>query len=60
VLRQVRQAAESSREGGADEATADQARDDAASLELEMQQQQLETNSQPCHSLSDLHREVRR
>jgi glutamate---cysteine ligase / carboxylate-amine ligase len=41
-------------------AAADQASDDAASLELELQQQQLETNSQPCHSLSDLHRELRR
>ena len=60
VLRQVRQAAESSRTAGADEADADQARDDAASLELELKEQQLETNSRPCHSLSDLHREVRR
>ena len=41
-------------------AAADQASDAAASLELELQQQQLETNSQPCHSLSDLHRELRR
>ena len=60
VLRQVRQAAESSRAAGAHGAGADQARDDAASLGLELQEQQLETNSQPCHSLSDLHREVRR
>ena len=60
VLRQVRQAAESSRTTGADQAAADRARDDAASLEGELQEQQLETNSQPCHSLSDLHREVRR
>ena len=60
VLRQVRQAAESSRTTGADQATADRARDDAASLEGELQEQQLETNSQPCHSLRDLHREVRR
>jgi len=60
VLRQVRQAAESTRAAGADQAAADQARDDAASLELELQEQQLETNSQPCHSLSDLHREVQR
>lgn len=41
-------------------AAADRASDAAASLELELQQQQLETNSQPCHSLSDLHRELRR
>jgi carboxylate-amine ligase len=60
VLRQVRQAAESSRTTGADQAAADRARDDAASLESELQEQQLETNSRPCHSLSDLHREVRR
>jgi carboxylate-amine ligase len=60
VLRQVRQAAESSRATGADQAAADRARDDAASLEGELQEQQLETNSQPCHSLSDLDREVRR
>jgi carboxylate-amine ligase len=33
---------------------------DADSLELELQQQQLETNSQPCHSLSELRREVHR
>jgi carboxylate-amine ligase len=36
------------------------ARDDSASLEFELQEQQLETSSQPCHSLSDLHRELRR
>src|SRR3984957_10893175 len=60
VLQQVRQAAESSRTTGADQAAADRARDDAASLEGELQEQQLETNSQPCHSLSDLHRELRR
>ncbi len=29
-------------------------------MEFELQQQQLETNSQPCHSLDDLHRELRR
>ena len=29
-------------------------------LEAELQQQQLETNSQPCQSLDDLHRELRR
>jgi len=34
--------------------------DDSASLEFELQEQQLETNSEPCHSLSDLHRELRR
>jgi glutamate---cysteine ligase / carboxylate-amine ligase len=60
VLRQVRQAAESSRAAGADQAGPDQAQDDEASLEGELQEQQLETNSQPCHSLSDLHRELRR
>ena len=60
VLRQVRQAAASSRAAGADQAAAARARDDAASLELELQEQQLETNSRPCHSLGDLHREVRR
>jgi len=60
VLQQVRQAAEASRAAGTDQADADRARDDAASLELELKEQQLETNSQPCHSLSDLHREVRR
>jgi glutamate---cysteine ligase / carboxylate-amine ligase len=60
VLRQVRQAAESSRAAGTDQAGADQARADAASLAGELQEQQLETNSQPCHSLSDLHRELRR
>jgi glutamate---cysteine ligase / carboxylate-amine ligase len=60
VLRQVRQAAASSRAAGADQAGADQARDDEASLAGELQEQQLETNSQPCHSLGDLHRELRR
>ena len=29
-------------------------------LEGELQQQQLETNSRPCHSLEELHRELRR
>ena len=29
-------------------------------LEAELQQQQLEANSRPCHSLDDLHRELRR
>ena len=29
-------------------------------LEAELQQQQLETNSRPCQSLDDLHRELRR
>ena len=29
-------------------------------LDAELQQQQLETNSRPCHSLDDLHRELRR
>ena len=29
-------------------------------LEAELQQQQLETNSQPCHSLDELHRELQR
>jgi glutamate---cysteine ligase / carboxylate-amine ligase len=31
-----------------------------ADLEGELQQQQLETNSRPCHSLEELHRELRR
>ncbi len=31
-----------------------------ADLEGELQQQQLETNSRPCQSLDDLHRELRR
>jgi carboxylate-amine ligase len=53
VLQAARQAAESA-------ADPDQAGDNTAKLELELQQQQLETNSQPCHSLSDLHRELRR
>jgi len=35
------------------------AQDDSASLDFELQEQQLETNSEPCHSLSDLHRELR-
>ena len=60
VLQQLRQTADPGRAAGADQAGADQARDDAASLELELQEQQLETNSQPCHSLGDLHREVLR
>ncbi|HEX2822900.1 MAG TPA: glutamate-cysteine ligase family protein [Streptosporangiaceae bacterium] len=65
VLEMANQAAESSREAGPDQAGPDQAgagqaRDDAASLELELQQQQVETNSQPCHSLTDLYRELRR
>jgi carboxylate-amine ligase len=34
--------------------------DDSASLDFELQEQQLETNSEPCHSLSDLHRELQR
>ncbi len=53
VLRAARQTAEWAASPG-------QARDHRAELELELQQQQLETNSQPCHSLSDLHRELRR
>jgi carboxylate-amine ligase len=36
------------------------AADGSADLELELQEQQVETNSQPCRSLSELHREVRR
>jgi carboxylate-amine ligase len=34
--------------------------DHAQELEFELQQQQLETNSQPCRSLDDLHRELSR
>jgi glutamate---cysteine ligase / carboxylate-amine ligase len=51
VLQEARRAAEAKRRAGGD---------DADSLELEFQQQQLETNSKPCHSLEDLHRELRR
>jgi len=60
VLREARRAAESSREAAAGEAAAGPAGDGGASLEFELQQQQLETNSQPCRSLDDLHRELRR
>ncbi len=35
-------------------------REDSPELELEMQEQQLETASRPCRSLDELHREVRR
>jgi glutamate---cysteine ligase / carboxylate-amine ligase len=49
VLRAARQAMES-------DADADHAQE----LEFELQQQQLETNSQPCRSLDDLHRELSR
>jgi carboxylate-amine ligase len=35
-------------------------RADRPELEAELQEQQLETNSQPCESLDDLHRELRR
>src|ERR1700747_175683 len=31
-----------------------------SALEAELQQQQVETNSRPCHSLDDLHRDLRR
>jgi len=51
VLQEARRAAEAKRRAGGD---------DADSLEFEFQQQQLETNSRPCHSLEDLHRELRR
>ncbi len=34
--------------------------DAGSDLEAELQQQQLETNSRPCQSLDDLHRELRR
>jgi glutamate---cysteine ligase / carboxylate-amine ligase len=53
VLRAARQTTEP-------EPGPDRAGDGTTKLELELQQQQLETNSQPCHSLSDLHRELRR
>jgi glutamate---cysteine ligase / carboxylate-amine ligase len=53
VLQAARQAAES-------DADADQDRDNGPALEYELQQQQLETNSRPCRSLDDLHRELRR
>jgi carboxylate-amine ligase len=60
VLQEARRAAESKREAAVGEAAADPAGDDADSLEFELQQQQLETNSRPCRSLSDLHHELRR
>jgi len=53
VLQAARQAAES-------DADADQDGDNGPALEYELQQQQLETNSRPCRSLDDLHRELRR
>jgi carboxylate-amine ligase len=55
VLQEARRAAESERA-----AAGDQVGEGAPGLEFELQQQQLETNSQPCHSLDDLHRELRR
>jgi glutamate---cysteine ligase / carboxylate-amine ligase len=53
VLQAARQAAEA-------EADQEQASNETAELGLELQQQQLETNSRPCRSLTDLHRELRR
>lgn len=50
VLRAAEQAAKSQPDTGRDE----------AELELELQDQQLETSSRPCRSLSDLHEELRR
>jgi carboxylate-amine ligase len=47
-------------QAGEPEPGADQDRNGEQELEHELQQQQLETNSQPCHSLSDLDRELRR
>jgi carboxylate-amine ligase len=41
-------------------ASSDLASGTAAELELELQDQQLETTSRPCRTLDDLHREVRR
>jgi carboxylate-amine ligase len=38
----------------------DTGQDTGAELELELQDQQLETSSRPCRSLSDLHEELRR
>jgi glutamate---cysteine ligase / carboxylate-amine ligase len=48
VLAAARQAAADGRDG------------DGAALELELKQQQLETNSEPCRTLGELHGEIRR
>jgi glutamate---cysteine ligase / carboxylate-amine ligase len=49
---------DAARQAAASQNDADQ--DAAVELELEFQQQQLETNSRPCRSLTDLHEELRR
>jgi carboxylate-amine ligase len=41
-------------------AGADRRDGDGAALEFELKQQQLETNSEPCRTLGELHREIRR
>jgi glutamate---cysteine ligase / carboxylate-amine ligase len=57
VLRVVRQAAAGP---GHDRAADGVAQHAAQALDFELQLQQLETNTQPCHGLEDLGREVRR
>lgn len=52
VLAAVRQAAAPAGADGRD--------GDGAALELELKQQQLETNSEPCRTLGELHGEIRR
>jgi carboxylate-amine ligase len=44
----------------AQQADADGPDGDGAALEFELKQQQLETNSEPCRTLGELHREIRR
>ena len=44
----------------AQQAAADDRDGDGAALEFELKQQQLETNSEPCRTLGELHREIRR
>ena len=48
VLAAAQQAGAEGRDGG------------GAALEFELKQQQLETNSEPCRTLGELHREIRR
>ena len=57
VLRVVRQAAAGP---GHDRVADGVAQHAAQALDFELQLQQLETNTQPCHGLEDLGREVRR
>jgi carboxylate-amine ligase len=57
ILQAARQAGD---DRGQDPGAGAGARDAAEELEFELQLQQLETNTQPCHALDDLGREVRR